>query len=147
MILYLFTSLKPDSDLLYVYSNIFLCVISSQIIGVSIVYSTVYWGADQRKHQSSASLAFVRGIHRWPVNSPHKGLVTRKIFTFDDVIMSNADLIEQGLHTLLQKRDKTSGYTLVILRTRRVIFRTYGRALWLILRADCTQPMTDGVTK
>ena len=39
------------------------------------------------KHQSSASLAFVRGIHRWPVNSPHKGPVTRKMFPFDDVIM------------------------------------------------------------
>ena len=44
-------------------------------------------GADQRKHQSSASLAFVRGIHRWPVNSPHKGPVTRKMFPFDDVIL------------------------------------------------------------
>ena len=50
-------------------------------------YLTVYTGADQRKHQSSASLAFVRGIHRWPVNSPHKGPVTRKTFPFDDVIM------------------------------------------------------------
>ena len=48
---------------------------------------TVYLGADQRKHQSSASLAFVRGIHRWPVNSPHKGPVTRKMFPFDDVII------------------------------------------------------------
>ena len=47
------------------------------------VYSTVYSGADQRKHQSSASLAFVRGIHRWPVNSLHKGPVTRKVFQFD----------------------------------------------------------------
>ena len=45
-------------------------------------------GADQRKHQSSASLAFVRGIHRWPVNSQHKGPVTRKMFPYDDVIMS-----------------------------------------------------------
>ena len=44
-------------------------------------------GAGQRKHQSSASLAFVRGIHRSPVNSPHKGSVTRKMFPFDDVIM------------------------------------------------------------
>ena len=43
-------------------------------------YSTVCSGADQRKHQSSASLAFVRGIHRSPVNSPHKGPVTRKCF-------------------------------------------------------------------
>ena len=47
----------------------------------------VYSGADQRKHQSSASLAFVQGIQRWPVNSPHKWLVTRKMFPFDDVIM------------------------------------------------------------
>ena len=59
-----------------------------QITGVSIVYSTVCSGADQRKHQSSASLAFVRGIHRRPVNSSHKGPVTRKMFPFDDVIMT-----------------------------------------------------------
>ena len=45
-------------------------------------------GGDQRKHQSSASLAFVSVIHRWPANSPHKGPVTRKIFPFDDVIMT-----------------------------------------------------------
>ena len=50
----------------------------------SFVYSTVCLGADQRKHQSSASLAFVWGIHRWPVNSPHTGPVTRP---FDDVII------------------------------------------------------------
>ena len=62
--------------------------IASQISSLTIVYSTVYSGADQRKHQSSASLAFVRGIHRWPVNSPHKGPVTRKMLPFDDVIMS-----------------------------------------------------------
>ena len=60
---------------------------ASQIISLTIGYSTVYSGADQRKHQSSASPAFVGGIHRWPVNSPHKGPVTRKMFPFDDVIM------------------------------------------------------------
>ena len=53
----------------------------------AIVYSTVYSDADQRKYKNSASLAFVRGIHRWPVNSPHKWPVTRKMFPFDDVIM------------------------------------------------------------
>ena len=47
----------------------------------------LYSGTDERKHQSCASLASVRGIHRWPVNSPHKGPVTRKMFPFDDVIM------------------------------------------------------------
>ena len=61
--------------------------VASQITSLIIVYSTVYSGADQRKHQSSASLVFGRGIHRSPVNSPHKGPVTRKMFLFDDVIM------------------------------------------------------------
>ena len=61
---------------------------ASQITSLTIVCSTGYSGADQRKHQSSASLAFVRGIHRCPVNSPHKGPVTRKMFPFDDVIMN-----------------------------------------------------------
>ena len=55
-------------------------------------FATVYAGADQGKHQSSASLAIVRGIHRWPVNSPHKGPVTRKMFPFDDVIMIDVNL-------------------------------------------------------
>ena len=62
--------------------------IASQITSLTIVYSIVYSGVDQRKHQSSASLAFVRGIHRRPVNSPHKWPVTRKKFPFDDVIMT-----------------------------------------------------------
>ena len=63
--------------------------IASQITSLTIVYSIVYLDADQRKHQSSVSLAFVRGIHREPVNSPHKWPVTRKMFPFDDdVIMA-----------------------------------------------------------
>ena len=60
---------------------------ASQITSLTIVYSTVYSGADQRKHQSSVSLAFVRVIHRGQVNSPHNWPVTRKMFPFDDVIM------------------------------------------------------------
>ena len=60
---------------------------ASQITRLMIVYSTVYSGADQRKHQSSVSLALLRGIHWGPVNSPHKWPVTRKMFPFDDVIM------------------------------------------------------------
>ena len=62
---------------------------ASQITSLTTVYSNVYSGADQRKRQSSAPLAFVRGIHRWPVNSPYKRPVTRKMFPFDDVIMEN----------------------------------------------------------
>ena len=60
---------------------------ASQITRLTIAYWSVYSSADQRKHQSSASLAFVRGIHRWPVNSPYKRPVTRKMLPFDDVIM------------------------------------------------------------
>ena len=61
---------------------------ASKITSLTIAYSTIYSDADQRKHQSSASLAFVRGIHRGLVNSPHKWPVTRKMFPFDDVIMT-----------------------------------------------------------
>ena len=79
-----------------VYSKTFIChyndvimgAMASQITSFTIVYSTVCSGADERKYQSSASLAFVRGIHRCPVNSPHIWPVTRKMFPFDDVIMA-----------------------------------------------------------
>ena len=66
-----------------------MSVMASQITSLTIVFSTVYSGADQRKHRSSVALAFVRGIRRWPGNSPHKWPVTRKLFPFDDVIMWN----------------------------------------------------------
>ena len=69
------------------YNDIIMGAIASQITSLMIVYSIVYSGADQRKHQSSTSLAFVRGIHQGPMNSPHKGSVTRKMFPLDDVIM------------------------------------------------------------
>ena len=63
---------------LYHYNDVIMGTIASQITSLTIVYSIVYSDADQRKHQSSASLAFVRGIPRGPVNSPHKWPVTRK---------------------------------------------------------------------
>ena len=65
--------------------------IASQI-PASRVFSTVYSSTDQWKYQSSASLAFVRGIHRWPVNPPHKRPVTWKMFPFDDVIMKKHEI-------------------------------------------------------
>ena len=71
------------------YNDVIMRAIASQITSLTIVYSTVSSGADERKHQSSASLAFVRGIPRSPVNSPHRGSVMRKMFPFDDVIMLN----------------------------------------------------------
>ena len=74
------------------YNDVTISAVASQITSLAIVHSTVYSGADQRKYQSSASLAFLGGIHRWPVNSLRKGPVTRKMFPFDDVIM------EHGTH-------------------------------------------------
>ena len=81
---------------------------ASQITSLTIVYSTVYSGADQRKHEGSASLAFVRGIHRSPVNSPHKWPVARKMLLFDDVILET----ETTIHIVVSARtntDKKSG--------------------------------------
>ena len=60
------------------YNDVTMSAIASQITNLAIVYSTVYSDTGRRKHQNSASLAFVRGIHREPANSPYKGPVTRK---------------------------------------------------------------------
>ena len=68
------------------FSDVIMGSMVSQITSLTIVYSIVYSGAD-KKHQSSASMAFVWGIHQWPVNSPHKRPVTRKMVPFDDVII------------------------------------------------------------
>ena len=104
------------------YGDVIMSAVASQITSLTIVYSVVYPGADQRKHQSSASLAFVRGIHRWPVNSPHKGPITRKMFPFDDVIMEVDWLSLKGGHchlSLLLKRDVKDTH-----------FNTFTRTTW-----------------
>ena len=69
------------------YSDVIMSAMVSQFTGVSIVCSIVCSGADQKIYQSSASLNFVKGIHRWPADSPNKGRVTGKMFPLDDVIM------------------------------------------------------------
>ena len=69
------------------YDDVIMTMLASQITILTVVYSIVYSGVNQRKHQSSASLAFVREIHPGPVNFPHKWPVTRKMFPFDDVII------------------------------------------------------------
>ena len=70
---------RQKGDSWFHYNDVIMGAMASQITSLMTVYSTVYSGANERKHQSSASLAFVRGIHRWPANSPHKCPVTRKI--------------------------------------------------------------------
>ena len=69
------------------YNDVIMRTMGSQITSLTNVYATVCSRRRWKKHQSSASVAFMRGIHRWPVNSPHKGPVTCKVFPFDDVIM------------------------------------------------------------
>ena len=56
--------------MLHHYIDVIMSSMAFQITSLTIVYSSVYSGADQRKHQSSASLAFVRGIYRRPVKFP-----------------------------------------------------------------------------
>ena len=94
-----------------------------QITSLFIIYSTVNSGADQRKHQSPASLAFVRGVHRWPVDT-HKWPVTRKMFPFDDVIiicgMNDTNLFASYLRDLHKVVD---------------IFKRIHWGLWLSPRA------------
>ena len=70
------------------YGDVIMIAMASLITAVSIVCSIVCSDADQRKHLSSEPLAFVRGLHRWPVDSPHKGPVAREMFPLDDVITS-----------------------------------------------------------
>ena len=90
-----------SDGLFYHYNDVIMSTAASPITSFTIVYSTAYSGKGERD-QSSASLAFVRGIHRWPVNSPHKGPVTRKMFPFDDVIMWRICITGlQGIHSCL----------------------------------------------
>ena len=89
------------------YNYVTMGSMASQITSLTVVYSTFYSGADERKHQSSASLAFVSGIHRGPVNSPHKWPVTRKMFSFDVVII----FIVLIIHTYLSLYTHTHTHT------------------------------------
>ena len=82
----LYCGLRPTEDRHH-YSDVLTSTMASHITSISTVSSAVCSGAHQSKHQNFVSLIFVRGIHRWPVISPHKGPVMRKIFPFDDVII------------------------------------------------------------
>ena len=74
------------------YRDVIIGAMASQVTSLAIVYSTVY----SDKHQSPASLILVCGIHRWSVNSPHKGLVKRQMFSFDDVTMAKWENVIQS---------------------------------------------------
>ena len=82
-----------------------MSAIASQITSLTIVY----WRRRWKKTQSPALLAFVRGIHRWPVNSPHKGPVTRKMFPLDDVIMPSVTKMESNRAPAFWTKSRASG--------------------------------------
>ena len=84
-------------------TDVIMGTIASQITSLTIVYLTVYSDADQRKYERSASLAFVQGFHRRPVNSSHKWAVMRKMFPFDDVIMSMSYAIHVKMKEVIFK--------------------------------------------
>ena len=67
----LFSSIRNSLTPVH-YTDVIIDAMAFEITSHTIVYSNVYSGADQREHQSSASLAFLQGIHRWPVNSPQQ---------------------------------------------------------------------------
>ena len=111
------------------YTGVIMDAMASHITGITIVYSTVYTGADQRKHQSSASLAFVWGIRRWHVNSPHKGPVTRKLFPFDDFMMKHYTLCtsSQTQHTHTHTYTKPMGRLLMAILLKSMRSSIYDR--------------------
>ena len=88
------------------YNDIIMGAMASQITSLTIVYSTVYSGADQRKHQSSASLAFARGIHRSPQRASNAENVS--IWWRHQVLGNNNDtwLSNDDVLTHLKKYNK-----------------------------------------
>ena len=83
------------------YQNYIACPVDDRL-------ATRSSGSDQRKEQSSASLAFVRGIYWSPVNSSHKGPVTRKMFPFDDVIMNVSQYVTIQYHSVFSDKHPDS---------------------------------------
>ena len=102
------------------HGDVIMGTMASQIPRFTTVYSSVYSGADQGKHQSSALLAFVRVIHRLPVNSPHKGPATRKMFPFDDVIMKTAVYSVREYWRKWTETQNHRGKTIAFLPCRRI---------------------------
>ena len=98
MLCFVVVILSVHRDWFIQYNDVTIGAMASQITRLKSIYSSFCSRADQRKHQSSTSLAFVMEIHRWPVNSPHKGPVMRKMFPFDDVFMCR---IIQGVSMVL----------------------------------------------
>ena len=98
------------------YDDVIMTMLASQITSLPVVCSIVYSDVNQRKHQSSASLAFVREIHRGPVNFPHTWPVTRKMFPFDDVIMHEGWCHAHHIDVLVQNCSNSSALAMELLQ-------------------------------
>ena len=112
------------------YDDVIMGAMASQITSLTIDYSTVHSGADQRKHQSSDSLASVQGIHRGPVDSPHKWPVTRKMFPFDDVIMETENVSTWGGLELPIFGFMPNALTYWAIRARHLLSHVFEYWLW-----------------
>ena len=127
---------KPLSEPMMVwhYNGVIMIAMASQITSVPVVHSIVGSSADQRKQQSPASLAFVRGIHRWPVNSPHKRLVTWKMFPFDDVIMDHLGVYASRGLTELKPSTRMLRKIFCLLNTHFKTILICSMSSWVICR-------------
>ena len=114
------------------YDDVIMSAIASQITSLTIVYSTVYSDADQRKYQRSASLAFVQGIHRGPVNSPHKWPVSRKMFPFHDVIMHKEFLCHEVIMTASKIKSSCLGDSVHNCDTNDASWHKNGPGFWSV---------------
>ena len=91
------------------YSDVIMSAVVPQITSLTIVYSTVYSGADQRKHQNSASLVSVQGIHRLPMNSQHKGpIICSHLMTSSYLDNKNSDKFTIFASHMIKKWHLTS---------------------------------------
>ena len=106
------------------YNDVIMTTMASQITSLAVVYSIVYSGADERKLRSSASVAFVRGIHRDRWIPRTKGPATRKIFPFVDVIMFYVNVNIRPM--TIFKRPLVTSFSGVL------IFPIVPRAVWCI---------------
>ena len=132
------------------YDDVIMSAMKSQITSLTIVYSIVYLSADQRKHQSSASLAFVRWFHRRPLNFPQKGPVTRKNvpiwWRYHDKRHFQKHLVERKIHYFCITLALSKCFTLN--RRESTMARCTGPVFYLLpgVRSDCARPITRQVT-
>ena len=107
---------------------------------VSLITNCLFRCRSKKASKLRVTGLCVRGIHRWPVNSPHKGPVTRKMFPFDDVIMPHVlDSSQSNRWPLITRFTLQINHTATIhtwiagnflTPTRRSVFHTDWLIIW-----------------